>query len=500
MKAGNKRIIKNTLFLYFRLILITGVSLYTSRIILHLLGITDYGIYTLVNGIVAMFGFLNSSMSVATQRFLAIDKNRLKTFNISLVIHTGIAVLVFLVAETTGQWLISTQLNLPPERIGAARFACHFVVLTSMLSIIQVPFNALIIVHERMRVFAGISILEATLKAAAAGLLYMTPYDKLKTLSVLIFGSALLITTIYKLYCIRHFKESRFKVFSYDSLYRTLISYSGWNLFGNLAFVSRNQGINILLNIFFGTAINAAYGIMQQVQYAVGRFIGNFQVAINPAIYKSYAAGDYTTMQDLLFRSSRFSYFLAYLMVCPVIYSIDFILNLWLTDVPPHTRSFIVLNLITLVINCVSQPLVTGIQATGKIKWYKITLGILVFVNFPASYWGLKYSDCPPELVFFISMGITVVLMVTRLIFIKKLMPFNVNAFLVSTLLRILLVTLTGLAVMGLLTRKTDDLNGFIVTSMLIIILNIMVIGLLGLTRSERSSLLALIRDVFRRS
>jgi O-antigen/teichoic acid export membrane protein len=272
------------------MILTMLVSLYTSRVILNTLGIEDYGIYNVVGGVVSMFAFFNSAMSSATQRFLSYEIGRgdfeqlRKTFNATQIIHIGIAILIFILAETVGSWFVKTYLVIPSERLEAAIWVYHFSVLSFMVSIIQVPYNATIIAHERLNVYAYVSIIEVTLKLLIVFMLTWITFDKLKLYGILYFCVVFIIAVIYRVYTRRNFQESRFEVVKDKKLYKTLINYSGWNLFGNIAGVAKGQGVNIILNIFFGPAVNAARGIAMQVQAAVNSFVSNFQMAVNPQI------------------------------------------------------------------------------------------------------------------------------------------------------------------------------------------------------------------------
>lgn len=283
------------------------VSLYTSRVILNTLGVEDYGIYNVVGGVVSMFAFFNSAMSSATQRFLSFEIGKgdfvqlRKTFNATQIIHIGIAVLILILAETVGLWFVKTYLVIPVERMDAAIWVYHFSVLSFMVSIIQVPYNATIIAHERMNVYAYVSIIEVSLKLLIVFMLTWITYDKLILYGILHFGVVFLVASLYRIYTRRNFEESKFEVVKDKDLYKSLISFSGWSLFGNIAVMLRGQGVNILLNMFFGPAVNAARGIAYQVQGALFGFVTNFQMAIKPQIIKSYAIEDLQN-RNFLFR------------------------------------------------------------------------------------------------------------------------------------------------------------------------------------------------------
>src|SRR5690606_27841001 len=345
--SSNKTIAKNTLFLYFRMLLVMGVSLFTSRIVLRELGVSDYGVYSLVGGIVAMFGFFNAAMSSATQRYLSFDIGKedatqlKKTFSAVLTIHVGIAVLVLILAESIGLWYVNHKMVFPPERSFAVNIVYQFSVAASLLGIIQVPYNALIIARERMNVYAYVSILEVSLKLIIVFLLMYFGNDKLITYSILTFVVSLIIRIIYQVYCRKQFIESHYR-FEYDKLYyKELIAYSGWNLFGNIAVVARSQGNNVVLNLSFGVVANAAYGITVVVQGAISSFITNFQVAVNPQITKGFAKGDLKSMQKLINQASKFSFLMALLLVSPILLNLDFILKTWLVAPPKFANEMI---------------------------------------------------------------------------------------------------------------------------------------------------------------
>ena len=443
---NNKRIAKNTFILYIRMFFTMGVSLYTSRIVLNTLGIEDYGVYSIVGGIVTLFSFFNGAMTSATQRFLAFDigKNDLeqlkKTFNATLNIHIAIAILVFILAETVGLWFVNNKLNLPLDRMTAVNWIYQFSVFTLLLGIIQVPYDALIVAREKMDIYAYMSFVEAFLKLVIVYLLVVFAFDKLILYAGLLFFVSFLVRMGHKYYCKRYYEESKYQFYFDKSYYKVLLSYSGWNLFGNIAGVARGQGSNILLNLFFGTVLNAAYGITMQVQGTVQAFVTNFQMAVNPQIIKHYAAGNKEECIKLIFQSAKFSYFLMFIIVCPIIFNIDFILELWLKNPPKYTSVFVILCLINLLIECISGPLMIGAQATGNIKWYQIIIGTLIFLNLPISYFLLKIYE-NPKLIYYTSIIISFISLVFRLFFLKKIMKFPVIIFFNDVLLRIIVVT-----------------------------------------------------------
>ena len=480
-----------------------GVQLYTSRVVLNVLGIDDYGIYSVVGGVVALFSFFNAAMSSATQRFLAIDigKNDCqklnKTFNTTLVIHICIAILVLIIAETLGLWYLNNKLNFSISRIYAVNWLYQFSVFTALIGIIQVPFNALIIVKEKMKVYALMSIVEVTLKLLIAYFLLIVNSDKLILYSILVFMVTLLIGLTYCIFSFKNFEETKFKFYNDGKYYKELFSYSGWNLFGNIAGVAKGQGTNVLLNFFFGTVVNAAYGIMIQVQSAVSLFVTNFQVAVNPQIYKSYAQGNIEQMQKLMFQASKFSYFLMFTLICPIIFNINFILIFWLKNLPQFTIVFVIFILINLLIECLSGSLITGSLATGKIKWYQIIVGSTLFLNLPINYLGFTHSF-GPTFFLYTSIALSLITLVLRLVFLKKMIDLNISLFLRTVIAPVLLVSFLSLLILYFLYLYIGGVTNLIeclYLTFFIILLNVFFIFIIGLKKSEKTTIFNLIKN-----
>lgn len=501
--SESKRIVKNTMFLYIRMFLLMGITLYTSRIVLNELGVSDYGIYSLVGGIVIMLGFFNAAMSSATQRYLSFDIGKgdfvqlKKTFSITLTIHIGIAVLGLLLAETLGLWYVNYKMVFPEDRLFAVNVVYQFSVLTFLLKIIQVPYNALIIARERMNLYAYVSILEAILKLAIVFLLVYFGTDKLITYAILTFSVAFIIRMIYQVYCRREFAESRYQ-FQYDKkYYKELISYSGWNLFGNISSVAKGQGVNMVLNLFFGTVVNAAYGVTNQVYAAVNMFVSNFQLALNPQIIQNYSKGDVKQSQYLISQGSKFSFFLILILVTPVILNTDYILQLWLKNPPEHSILFIQLSLINLLIDCLSNPLMVGAQATGNIKWYQIIVGSLVFLNLPISYLILKLGY-EPHSVYMVSITISIISLQFRLYFLKRVMNFSVKEYYFKVLSKAtLLAGLSAVIIFLIKNYLRFELNfiTLIIESAVLVGILVLMIILLGINKKEKDFILQFVKN-----
>lgn len=424
-----------------------AVTLYTSRIVLNTLGVSDYGIYNVVGGFVIMFGFLNSSMASATQRFLSFEIGKkdyvqlARVFSMSINIHIIIAVGIFILAQTIGLWFVNTMLNIPGDRMIAANWVYQFSILTFMVHVISVPYNATIIAHERMKVFAWISILEVSLKLIIVLMLGWFGFDKLILYAILLFFVTLFTKLCYGFYCIVNFRESKYRFFWDKPLFKKLISYAGWNLWGSAAASLHNHGVNILLNIFFGPAINAARGIAYQTKMAINSFVQNFQMAMNPQIVKSFASNDLAYMHQLIFKGAKFSFFLLFILSLPVLIETEIILRLWLKVVPEYTVIFTQLIIINILIDSLSGPLMTAAQASGKIKLYQGVVGGLLLLIVPLSYLFLLLGY-PPQVTLIISIFISIIALITRLIIISSLVKIRIDNFAKKVLLPIFPVVL----------------------------------------------------------
>lgn len=448
--ANNKRIAKNTLLLYVRMFFTMAVTLYTSRIVLSALGVEDFGIYNVVGGVVSMFGFINAAMSSATQRYLtfSLGKNDFcqlqKIFNISLSIHALISVLVIVLAETIGLWFLYNKMTIPTPRLDAALWVYQFSVLSSVVMIMSVPYNAVIIAHEKMSAFAYISILEVLLKLLIVFLLQIGNFDRLQLYAILIFGVQFLIRLIYGSYCGRHFPETKIRKVREWGLFKEMLSFAGWSLWGNCAAIAFTQGVNILLNIFFGPVVNAARGVAVQVQGAVSQFSMNFQTALNPQITKSYAVKDYAYMHNLIFRSSKFTFFLLLLLSLPVMIETEMLLTIWLKVVPDYTISFLRLMLCVTIVDAVANPLMISAAATGRIKLYQSVIGGILLSILPISYIVLKMGFNPSS-VFVVHLCVCLLAFMVRLYIIRPMIQLSLTKYLKHVVIKCIVVTFFAL-------------------------------------------------------
>ena len=503
VETNNKRVAKNTLFLYFRMILIMLVTLYTSRVVLSELGIKDYGIYNVVGGVVMMFSFLNNCMTSSTQRFITFelgkgDIQKLKdVFAASLNIHIMIALTVVVVAETIGLWFVNEKLVIPLDRITAANWVYQFSILAFCVNIIQVPYNAILIAYEKMNVYAYISILEAFLKLGIAYLLVVLSSDKLIVYGILVFFVQLIVSLIYQIYCKRKYNESKFRLFWNKSLYTQMAGFAGWNLLGSIAWLVRDQGINIVLNLFFGPIINAARSIASQVSNAVMGFISNFQVALNPQITKNYAIGNIQEMEKLSYLGLKFSFILLFFMALPLCLNIDYILHLWLVSVPEYAAIFIVLIMIDSLIGVLfGVPLMTALSATGRIRNYQITVSCIILCILPVGYVALRLGYGATS-VFYISILFTILSGFTRFLFCRKQIGFSLRKNCEDVLLPVLGVTITSLPVplfLKISYLEEQSLLNFVCLSIITLFITMVSAWCVVLKRNERTVIVSLIK------
>ena len=428
------------------------VGLYTSRVILATLGVEDYGVYNVVAGVVSMFSFFTSSLGVAISRFLTFelgkgDKDKLSTiFSTSVNIQLCMSLFVILLAETIGVWFLNTHLNIPAERMHAANWVLQCAVLGFVFNLVSVPYNAAIIAHERMSVFAYISILEVTLKLVIVYMLCISPFDKLVTYSILFAAVGLIVRIVYGLYCKRAFAECRYRFVLDRAMLRQMSGFAGWNMLGNGAVLFNNQGVNIVTNLFFGVTVNAARGIANQVEGIIRQFVNNFTTALNPQITKSYAAGDLDYLHSLVCKGSKYCYFLMLIFAVPFMYEADTILNLWLKEVPEYTSLFLKLTIWDNMVDVLGVPPAYACWATGNVKRYYIWIGSICSTVFFIS-WLLFALGMPAYTSYVVFLIVYMVMVITKLFIIKDLVGLKPSQFFRQTFLRIIPATIVSHAV-----------------------------------------------------
>jgi len=475
-----------------------GVSLYTSRVVLNTLGVVDFGVYSVVGCIVTMFSFLNGAMASATQRFLSVEIGRKdylqlkKVFSTSLSIHLLISIIIVILAESIGLWFLNTHMNIPVGRIGAANWVYQFSVLAFAISVIQVPYNASIIAHEKMDVYAYVSIVEVLLRLFIVYILVLMGFDKLKLYAVLTFVVSTIIMLIYQSYCKRKFEECHYHFYKDKSLFYSLLNFSGWSLFGSLAWVMMGEGLNILLNIFFGSIVNASRGIAFQVNGAVSTFVNNFRTAVNPQIVKSCTTGDKEYMSLLVFESAKYSFYLLLFLTLPILLETKIILHSWLKIVPEHSIYFCQLILINTLIQCFDIGIV--FTAIGRIKENQFIGGLIYLLILPVSYVFLK-SGSSPETVFYIQIAATVfVVFGINLYLLNKIASIHPLYYLKQLLFPVIKVSIVACS-FPLLIRfvMAEGVDRFVCTIIISMISVILSVYLIGMNKNIRQKLLNMI-------
>lgn len=471
--ANNRRIAKNTLFLYLRLIVTLLVNLYTSRIVLDALGIENYGIYNVVGGFVIMFSMITGTLSAAITRFLTFELGKRdlaklkKVFSTSVLIQFFLAIIVFIIAECIGLWYLHYKMVMPTERVPAAIWCFHFSLITFCVGLISVPYNAAIIAHEKMSAFAYISIVDACGKLFIAYIILISSFDKLIFYGLFIALLSIVIRLIYGLYCRRNFAECSIKLVFDKNLLKQMFGFAGWNLIGSAAGVLRDQGGIVLVNAFFGPTMNAAQALAIKVSNVVTGFSSNFLAAVNPQITKSYAGGDQEYTFELVFQSARLAFYMVLFLSLPLIFNADFLLSIWLKQVPEGTILFVRLVLVMAMVEVLSYPLVTLMLATGNIRNYQIVVGGLQLLNIPISYL-LFTQGCIPQTVLIVAIVVGQLCLFARLIMLKKCVGLNVAKYLKNVYLNILAVSVISVILPFFalkLCAEIDDLVRFLVVS-----------------------------------
>lgn len=491
-QSNNKRIAKNTVLLYLRTLFIMMITLYTSRVILNQLGVEDYGIYNVVGGVVAMFSVISAALSSSISRFITFELGRGDTSKLAIIFSTSIniqvmiSLTVLILGEIIGVYFLNHKMSIPPERLMSANWVLQCSLITFCVNLISVPYNACIIAHERMSAFAYISILEAVLKLAVCYMLILSPWDKLIFYSVLMVAVSFIIRFTYSLYCNFHFEESRYKWVYDKSILREMASFAGWNFFTNIVYIFNTQGVNLLINIFFGVTLNATRGIASQIEGAVMQFANNFTTAINPQITKSYAVNDKSQMFTLICRGAKFSYLLLLIFTLPLMIETEYILKLWLKIVPELTVIFVRLTLISVMVNILGNSCYTACMATGNIKRYVIWVTLVGLFVFPLTWIAYAY-DLPAASTYIIYILVYIGVDVTRLYVMKGLLHFPIIMFVKNVLLPITLTTVIG-SILPIFVATQMQTSFFrLITSCFISCISIGVaICYIGLTKHER--------------
>jgi len=489
---NNKRIAKNTMMLYIRMILVMGITLFTSRIILDALGEENYGIYNVVGGVVAMFGFFSSTLASSCQRYFSYyigknDREELSNvFRLNMSVFLLLALIILLIAETLGLWFINAKLNIEESRIFAMNCVYQCSLLSFFFSIVLVPYNALIISYEKMSAFAYISIVEVMLKLLLAILLTYLLYDKLILYAVMMLFCQVVITLYYYIYCRRNIQESQYTFYWEKNKFKEILSYSGWHLIGALSVIVKNQGVNILINTFYNPIVNAGRAIAFQVTTATDSLSNNFFVAAKPQIYKYYAQRNYKELHNLILRSSKVCFLLILIIAVPLLINTNAVLSLWLKNVPSYAVLFTQLALINAIIDSMNGPAIASALATANIKKFEIITGTLMILNLPVSYIVLRLGAIP-EMTIVVSIIISLITIVVRAFILKELIHLSVMEYIQKTFLPLIFVSiLSGIFSYFISTLFGDNLYDIIVTSVISVCLILILFYLVCLSKSEK--------------
>lgn len=500
--SSTKRLAKNTMFLYFRMFLTMGISLFTTRVILNALGVNDYGIYNVVGGMVSLFTVVTASLSASISRFITFElgtgnKEKLKQiFSTAIAIQVRMAIVVLILGATVGFWFLNYKMNISETRIVAANWVLGFSIFSLMISLISGPYNAEIIAHERMKVFAWIGIIEVIFKLIIAYALFIFSNDRLILYALLLFLVSVCIRLIYGAYCRKHFEECKGKVKFDKSIFKEMSSFAGWAFIGASSSMVQSQGNNIILNLFYGTIMNASFSIGTQVNGAVTSFASNFLVALNPQITKSYAQKEIRRLYQLIFKGSKLSFFLLWIISGVVLLNTQDILQIWLKNVPEDSILFVQLFLIFSLCEMTSNPLIAAQSATGKIKYFNICIGGFRMLALPLSYVFLKLGF-PAQTVLVVMIFISFVNLFLRLLFLRNSINLSIIEFFRIVLSRIILVILVNVSISKLAIYYIPDTTGLSVVKWVIcFIITSLSIYYLGCSKDERTLILEYIKKL----
>lgn len=468
------------------------VMLYTSRIVLNALGVEDYGIYNVVGGLVAMFSVISGSLSAAISRYITFELGNdnyvklAKVFSTSVIIQFILSLIVITIAETAGLWFMTTEMVIPQDRMSAAHWLFQFSVVTFVVNLISVPYNAVIIAHEQMSIFAYVAIYEVIAKLLVAFLLYISPIDRLIWYGFLLMAVSISVRIIYGIYCKHHFKECSKKLIFDSSLSKEMFGFAGWNFIGSASGILRDQGGNMLINVFYGPTVNAARGIAMQVSSAISGFATNFMMALNPQITKSYANGNHSYMMALTYKGARFSYYMLLLVSLPILISTPYILNLWLNIVPEHTVMFVRLVLILALAESISNPLVTAMLATGNIRNYQLIVGGLQMFNLPVSYMLLRLGYIP-EVVIIVAIIISQLCLIARLYMLRGMIRLSAFTFFKKVYLNVVVVTLLSAIIPSIIKDYfPQTFLSFVILSLITLTTTALSVLFVGCSKNER--------------
>ena len=492
----SKRIAKNTFVLYFRMLFLMLVTLYTSRVILDALGVNDYGIYNVVGGFVSMFALISAALTSACSRFLNFEMGKGDitrqnvVFSTAVTIQWTLAIIVFILAEVIGVWYVNNVMVIPVERLTAANWCFQFSVFNFCMKLITVPYNASIIAHEKMKAFAYVSIYQGLAILVVSFIVNYEPFDRLVYYAFLLLCVQFSVRSAYQIYCRRNFVECVYRRVFDKPLLMKMLSYSVWHLVGNGASVLKTHGVNIVLNLFYGPAVNAAKGLASQVDSAVNQFVGNFMMAMNPQITQSYAKGDLKYMFQLICKGSRLSFYLIFILSLPIIVNTHYILGLWLKKIPDYTVIFTQLTLLVMIFASLSKTLITAQNATGNVRNYQLVVGGINLLNLPISYVCL-YLGGNPEIVVIVAICVEAIAFLARIFMLPFTIPeFNTISYLCEVGIRCLLVCVIAYPIPYVLHgMMSENFMSFVINVVVCFLVSIVTVLYVGCNKGERELL-----------
>lgn len=505
LKVDNKKIAKNTAFLYIRMLFVLFVSLYTTRVVLQVLGVEDYGVYNVVGGFVSMFGFLNTSLVGAIQRYYNFesskngDEGTQKVYITSLFIQGFLSIILLIALESFGLWYVNNVLVVPPDRLFAAKILFQCSVISLILVVMQVPYSAAVMSFEKMDFYALMGIIDVLLRLAIVIALPFIRHDKLVSYGLMIFLISVLDFVLYFIYAKKKFKALKFKVEFNGGLFKSMLSFTGWNVLGTFSGVLKGQGLNMLLNAFFGTVVNAARGIAYQIMTALQSFSLNIVAAFRPQLVDSYASGNYDRTRNIMFAESKICYTLMYVIAVPLVIELDFVLSKWLgPNVPEYTRQFTILVLAIMTVSTLNTPLTQTVHASGKLKSYMIVTSSITCAIVPLAWIALKLGFGPLS-VFWVSFIMTFVNQAASLFVLRKIFPFSGKAYLIKVILPCVILSILLPIIPFVLSTLLEEsfLRLFAVVSVDVIWAAIIIFAFV-LNNQERSFVKSFIRKKFK--
>ena len=503
MKKGSQfRVLKNTVSLYFRTIILTIISLFTVRVVLNVLGESDYGVYNVVGGFVTLFSFVSGSLSISSQRYFALhlasdDWNGVsRLFSVNLIIYMIFIGVILFFSQTVGLWFVLNKLNYASSRTLAAIIVYETSIITFLIGVLVSPFLALLIADENLSIYSLISIIEGVLKILVAYLLRISSGDKLIIYAFLVMMASCSVNSFYFIYIKKKYKRLKLVLCKDKTEYKMVFSYLNWNLIGSIASVCKSQGVNIIINIFFDSSINAARGVATQINNAIVSFSQNFMKAVDPLITKAYANKNKDKFLNLINIASKLSFSLLFVVAMPVIFNSNYILTLWLENVPQYTVLFTNLVLIDALVASLTDPILTGVQATGKVRLYQIVIGGLNLLNLPVSYIFLKVMQ-NPYIPFVVAIVISFAMGFGRMIIFKKVYSFELLSYITNVVLPMSIMSGFSVLFMSLLFENSTNFAELILKVVGSILVNVFFVFVIGLNKNEKNMLLILLREKF---